>query len=81
MSFNSNILKEFHMNPWWKSVKLWLAVLAQLSAILLVFLPALGVPVVTVDLITQVIGLVSQIVALVLIALWGDDRGYKRALQ
>jgi hypothetical protein len=69
------------MNPWYKSVKLWLALFAQLSTILLVFLPALGVPVVTVDLITQVIGLVSQIVALILIALWGDDRGYKRALQ
>lgn len=69
------------MNPWWKSVKLWLAVLAQLSAILLVFLPALGVPVVTVDLVTQIIGLVSQIAALVLIALWGDDRGFKRALR
>lgn len=69
------------MNPWYKSVKLWLAIIAQAGALVLVFLPALGVPVVTVDLISQVIGLVSQIVALVLIALWGDDRGFKRAVQ
>lgn len=69
------------MNPWYKSVKLWLAIIAQAGALVLVFLPALGVPVVTVDLISQVISLVSQIVALVLIALWGDDRGFKRAVQ
>lgn len=69
------------MNPWYKSVKLWLAIIAQAGALVLIFLPALGVPIVTVNLVSQVIGLVSQIVALILIAIWGDDRGYKRALR
>jgi hypothetical protein len=64
---------------WWKSAKLWVAVVSEIVSIVLLILPAAGVVPATVELVATVAGMGLQMLALILGAVWGQEVGVKSA--
>jgi len=61
------------MKPWWKSVKLWIAVLSGLASLVLQVLAAAGISVDVLGQVDQLVQAVLSVIALVLGLWWGAD--------
>lgn len=64
--------------PWWQSVKLWSAVIAQLVSIASLVMLAIGIDDQAQKIVLGILSGLGQVASIILGAMWGNDYGTSR---